>query len=156
MAYIIIIVFGPKQFVGSGFVRWLTLQGEGQIMLFLKHWHARDDAGRLLQISLAWVQYQSGRGTPILEDVHTPIPYLEARWILSLRRFLSQIDARFMLDKNYVAPLQRKHDEYLMTRIQDSAVLSNQEFLSVVYECHHSFRSIHHLWQFPRLSCAAA
>jgi hypothetical protein len=110
-------VFGPKQFAGSGFVRWLTLQGEGQIMLFLKHWQARDNAGRLLRIALAWVQYQSGRGTPILDDVHTSIPYLESRWIPSLRRFLAQIDARFVLDKTYVAPIQREHDEYLMTRI---------------------------------------
>jgi hypothetical protein len=103
-------------------------------MLFLKHWRARDDAGRLLRIALAWVQYQSGRGTPILDDVHYTIPYLESRWIPSLRRSLAQIDARFMLDKTYVAPIQREQDEYLMTHIQDSTVFSDRE-LHIMYCC---------------------
>jgi hypothetical protein len=100
MAYII--VFGPIQFAGSGFVRWLTLQGEGQIMLFLKHWRARDDAGLLLRIALGWVQYQSGRGIPILEDVHSRIPYLESRWNPSLRQFLAcPLHARQRLRRLY-------------------------------------------------------
>jgi hypothetical protein len=95
-------------------------------MLFMKHWRAHDDGGRLLRIALAWVQYQAGVGTPILDDVHPPIPFLEARWLPSLRLFLSQIDARIMLDKHYIAPLQREYDEYLMPRIMESAVFTDK------------------------------
>jgi hypothetical protein len=72
------IIFGPKQFAGSGFVQWLKMLGEGQVMMIIKHWRAHDDAGRLLRLALSWVQYQSGRGTPILDDVHALMPYLEA------------------------------------------------------------------------------
>jgi hypothetical protein len=49
------IIFGPKCLGGAGFIRWFTLQGEGQIMLFIKHWRAQDEVGRLLRIAVAWV-----------------------------------------------------------------------------------------------------
>ena len=111
MAYSI--VFGPKQLAGAGFIRWTTLQGEGQIMLFLKHWRTYDDVGRLLRVAVAWVQYQSGMDVSILSDVTTPLPYLEARWIPSLRRFLAQINAHITLDRSYIAPLQCVNDEYV-------------------------------------------
>jgi hypothetical protein len=91
-------------------------------MLFLKHWHCDKDAGRLLHVAVAWVQYQSGLDTPILEDVHMPLPYLEARWILSLRSFLAHVDAKLVLDKTYIALIQRQHDEYLMRHIIDTGI----------------------------------
>jgi hypothetical protein len=73
-------------------------------------------------VAVAWVQYQSGLDTPILEDLHTPLPYFEARWIPSLRSFLAHIDAKLVLDKTYIAPIQREHDEYLMRRIIDTGI----------------------------------
>jgi exonuclease III len=118
------ILFGPRKFGGGGFIRWYVLQGEGQILLFIKHWRCDEDAGRLLRIAVAWVQYQSGLDTPIFEDVHTPLPYLEARWLPSLRLFLAFIDAKLVLDKPYIAPLQRHNDEYLMRRILDTGIFS--------------------------------
>jgi hypothetical protein len=75
------ILFGPRKFGGGGFIRWYVLQGKGQILLFIKHWRCDEDAGRLLRVAVAWVQYQSGLDTPILEDVHTPLSYLEAHCI---------------------------------------------------------------------------
>jgi hypothetical protein len=59
-------------------------------MLFLKHWRANDAAGRLLRIAVAWVQYQSGVGLPIFANPELHIPYLESRWLPSLRQFLVQ------------------------------------------------------------------
>jgi hypothetical protein len=106
-----IILFGPKFLGGAGFIRWFTLQGEGQLMLFLKHWRASDDAGRLLRIAVAWVQYQYGVGLPILAHPKLHLPYMESHWLPSLRRFLAHIRGQLILDKTYIAPLQRDNDE---------------------------------------------
>jgi hypothetical protein len=32
------LLYGPTDYCGGGFIRWRWLQGEGQIMHFLKHW----------------------------------------------------------------------------------------------------------------------
>jgi hypothetical protein len=121
------ILFGPKFLGGAGFLRWLTLQGEGQILLFIKHWRAYDDAGRLLRVAVAWVQYQSGVGIPIFENPHLHLPYLESRWLPSMRAFLSQINGQLILDKTYVAPLQREQDEYIMSRVLETGVFTDHE-----------------------------
>jgi hypothetical protein len=121
------ILFGPKFLGGAGFIRWFTLQEEGQLMLFLKHWRANDDAGRLLWIAVAWVQYQSGVGIPIFAIPELHIPYLESRWLPSLRRFLAHIQGQLILDKPYIAPLQRDNDEYIMTRVLEAKIFTNFE-----------------------------
>jgi hypothetical protein len=43
------------------------------------------------------------------------IPYLESRWLLSLRRLLATIQGQLVLNKSFIAPLQRENDEYIMT-----------------------------------------
>jgi hypothetical protein len=116
------ILFGPRKLGGGDFIRWYEIQGEGPIMLFLKHWRCNEDDDRLLRVALACVQYQSGLDTPILEDVHTPLPYLESRWIPALWLFLSHIDAKLVLDSTYIAPHQRELNEYLMRRIIDTGL----------------------------------
>ena len=100
------VLYGPRLLGGQGFIRWYTLQGEGQTQLFIKFWRTPSQASMLLRVALAWVQYQSGRGLPILTDVHTPLPYLIARWIPALRTFLATIDGQIELDRNYIPALQ--------------------------------------------------
>jgi hypothetical protein len=121
------ILFGPKVLGGAGFIRWSTLQGEGQLMLFLKHWRANDDAGRLLRVAVAWVQYQSGVGFPIFAHPATNIPYLESRWLPSLRRFLATIQGKLILDRTYIAPMQRENDEYIMTRVLETQIFTDSD-----------------------------
>jgi hypothetical protein len=119
------ILFRPKFLGGAGFIRWFTLQGEGQLMLFIKHWRASDNAGRLLRIVVAWVQYQSGVGLPIFAYPELHLPYLESRWLPSIRRFLAHIKGQLILDKTFIAPLQRDNDEYIMSRVLDTKIFSD-------------------------------
>jgi hypothetical protein len=122
-----IILFCPKFLGGAGFIRWFTLQGGGQLMLFLKHWSAYDDAGRLLRITVAWVQYQSGVGLPIFAHPGLHLPYLESHWLPSLRQFLAHIKGQLIFDKTYIAPLQRGNDEYIMTRVIETQIFTEFE-----------------------------
>ena len=72
---------------------------------------------------MSWFQQQIGTSAPILEDVHTPLPHLESKWVASLRLFLSTIDASIRIDKADVKPLQRAHDFYIM-----DVIITSQEF----------------------------
>eukprot|EP00957_Ditylum_brightwellii_P022021 1661091-Ditylum_brightwellii.AAC.1 len=57
-------------------------------MNFVYHFQTNSDTTKLLQITLAWVQHQSGLGMSVLEDTQTELPYLVARWFPSLRTYL--------------------------------------------------------------------
>jgi hypothetical protein len=82
------ILYAPMSFAGGGFVHWYTLQGEGQIQQFLKHWRTDTMISRMLRIDLAWSQWQSGLSRPIINATATPLPHLECCWLRSLRNFL--------------------------------------------------------------------
>jgi hypothetical protein len=71
-----------------------------------KIWRTPCQASTLLHVTLAWVQYQTGRCTPILTDAHTPLPYLTTRWIPSLQTFLTSINGQIELGHNYIPALQ--------------------------------------------------
>ena len=62
------IMYGSKSLGGGGFIRLYTLQSEGQIQHFLKFWRTESDIHDMLEIDLAWCQYEAGISTPILED----------------------------------------------------------------------------------------
>ena len=82
---------------------------------------------------MSWFQQQVGTSAPILEDVHTPLPHLESKWIASLRLFLSTIDASIRLDKADVKPLQRAHDFYIMDVIITSQAFTAAEIRRLNY-----------------------
>jgi hypothetical protein len=125
------VLYGPRSLGGQGFIRWYTLQGEGQIQLFIKFWRTQSQASTLLRVALAWVQYQSGRSLPILTDVHTTLPYLTARWIPALRTFLATIDGQIELDRNYIPALQRHGDEHIMDKVVDSGAFTTLQLQQI-------------------------
>jgi hypothetical protein len=99
---------------GCGFVRWQTLQGEGQILLFVKHWRTNTIISKVLRIAISWCQWQSGLSSSILLDTKTPLPHLASRWIASLRRFLRHISASLRLSHPAVTLPERTSDIYIM------------------------------------------
>jgi hypothetical protein len=78
------ILHGPTHLADAGFLSLCTLQGEGQICVFLKFWRTHTPTSILLRTALAWTQYQSGISSPILSDVDADLPHLEPRFIPSL------------------------------------------------------------------------
>jgi hypothetical protein len=82
------LLFAPKDYAGGGFLHWAIIQGEGQILLFLKHWRTDTDLAAALQINVAWCQWQAGISQSLLMDTTSDIHYLEARWLPALRQSL--------------------------------------------------------------------
>jgi hypothetical protein len=69
--------YAPTHHAGCGFVRWQTLQGEGQIHLFMKHLRTDTIISQVLRIAISWCQWQSGLSTSILGNGYenaTPTP----------------------------------------------------------------------------------
>jgi len=106
--------YAPLSHAGCGFVRWSTLQGEGQIQLFLKHWRTSTTISQTLRIAIAWSQWQSGLSKSLINDTKTPLPHLESRWIKSLRKFLRKINASIHLDNPRTVPPERTKDIFIM------------------------------------------
>ena len=126
-------LFGPRSLAGAGFIPLYLVQGEGQILQFLKFWRTDTPTSRLLRVAVSWFQYQSGLGKPILTHVHQHLPHIESRWLPSLRGFLSRIKATIELDTPYIPPLQRQHDLYIMESVLSSGVFTPAEVCQLNY-----------------------
>jgi hypothetical protein len=106
--------YGPTDFCGGGFIRWRWLQGEVQIMHFLKHWRTDSQLGKTLRIAVSWYQNAAGVSWSLFDDVTTKVDYTHTRWLPSVRAFLGTIDGHFDLDKQYIPPPRLEFDVHLM------------------------------------------
>jgi hypothetical protein len=81
------LLFAPLEYGGGGFVHWDTIQGEGQILHFLKHWRTDTVISSTLRIDVAWCQWQAGTSRSILTATE-PILYRPVGFLRSKRRFI--------------------------------------------------------------------
>ena len=113
------IIYGPHCLGGAAFFHLYDIQGFGQVQHFLKFWRRpKSPQGTLFRILMAWAQFCTGIGVPILEDTkHPPLPHMELKWIASLRRYLADVDGSIHLDNPRIPQLQRQHDSYIMEKV---------------------------------------
>jgi hypothetical protein len=128
------ILYAPTSYAGGGFVHWYTLQGEGQIQQFLKHWRTNTMISRMLRIDLAWSQWQSGLSRPILTATSTPLPHLECRWLRSLRTFLHYSNSHLHVHQPFTQPIERIGDFHIMDYAIRSG-LFDEEALRLINYC---------------------
>jgi len=126
------ILFAPLEYGGGGFVHWDSIQGEGQILHFIKHWRTNTVISSTLRINVAWCQWQAGTSTSILTNT-TPIPYLEARWIPSFRDALHRCGATIITDESFIPSPERDDDVYIMDVVRQSNQFSDKDTKIVNY-----------------------
>jgi hypothetical protein len=129
------IVFAPIWYGGCGFLALYLIQGEGQILTFLKHWRTDSDSGNLLRIAVAWTQLHLGTSLSFLADTETSLPHMPGRWLCSLRTFLARINGSIELDQTFLPPIQRERDVYIMDMIIHRSTFSNTEIKLLNYCC---------------------
>ena len=127
------IIYGPMEYGGANFRRLYDQQGIAQVQLFLRHWRTSTTAGKLLRCVVEWAQYCVGTSNPLMEHVQEDLPHLESRWLSSLREYLAFINAGLQLDNTGVAPLERRHDEFIMDRILSSKKFNRSEIKRLNY-----------------------
>jgi hypothetical protein len=81
------------------------IQGSGQLLQLLKHFHIHSPFQKMWLIALHWAQLQSRFHIPLLHDPKVPAPHLESLYITSLREFLSSINGSIVTEHSYTIPL---------------------------------------------------
>ena len=127
------IIYGPADLGGACFRHPYCEQGIGQLLMFLKHWRSPGQASSLSRVALSWAQFQIGTGTSFLADCTTPLPHMEALWFASMRTFLQCIDGRIELDNDYILPIQRVHDLFLMDAVLQCKYFTSEEITQINY-----------------------
>jgi hypothetical protein len=82
-----------------------------------------------------WAQQCSGTGTSILRDTTTKLPHLECKWLASLRQFLQDIEGQIHLRHDFVEPLQRQQDSFLMDLATGTKKFGKAELRRINYCC---------------------
>eukprot|EP00957_Ditylum_brightwellii_P001338 104837-Ditylum_brightwellii.AAC.1 len=75
---------GPSHLGGVEFTPFYHLQGIQQVQNFLQYYRSNSNTSKLLQVTVAWLQYQSGWEVSVFEDTTMPMPHIESRWLPSL------------------------------------------------------------------------
>jgi hypothetical protein len=128
-----LIVYAPIGHGGCRLTPLYLMQGEGQILTFLKNWRTDTEAGRLLQIAVSWNQLHLGTSSCFLQDITSSLPHMPGRWLKSLRHFLAHINGSFELDNSFLPPPQQQHDKYIMDLVLKSAAFSDPEIKQINY-----------------------
>jgi hypothetical protein len=127
------LLYGPTDYCGGGFIGWRWLQGEGQIINFLKNWRTESQIGTTLRIAVAWYQQAAGVSWPLFDDVTTPVDYTHARWLPSLRAFLPTINGHLELDDPHIPLPKREFDVFLMDLVTRSCAFTADEARIINY-----------------------
>ena len=128
------VLFGPAYLGGTDFFHLYDDQGHGQVSTFLKSWRTPNShAGQMLRITVAWAQYCIGTSTSFLANTAQKLPHLESTWLAGLREYLHAVGGTLELDHNYVAPLQREHDQLIMDIVLQSNKFQPQQIRFVNY-----------------------
>lgn len=125
------VLYGPTHLGGAGFIKWYTVQGEGQIINFLQHWRTTTEVGLMLRIALYWAQHFAGISQPLLTDHNTNLTYVPSRWIMSLRDFLISINSRLHIYRPLIYPIQRQHDRLIMDVVDSISTFNRDQIESI-------------------------
>lgn len=128
------VLYGPTHLGGAGFVAWKTLQGEGQLITFIQHWRTTTKIGIMLQIAVAWAQLFAGTSKLLLNDQERYLDYVPAKWLLSIREFLSLIQGTLNIHQSISYPKQRQGDQLLMDIAHDSNIFTSHQ-LECINQC---------------------
>eukprot|EP00957_Ditylum_brightwellii_P057884 4388689-Ditylum_brightwellii.AAC.1 len=118
---------GPYKLAGAVFTTLVHVQGMEQIKNFMRHSRSDSNTSKLLRILLSWSQHHTGWHSSILLDVDSPLPHFEARWLKSLRQYLTKISAIIKIDEKYVYSNQQIFDKHIMPKVCKSGDFLDKE-----------------------------
>jgi len=109
------IVHGPAALGGMSLPTIFSEQSSGQLLYFTGHISLGDKTGKLLIISLSYLQLLSGSTHPILTQPFTKYSkWIENTWLNSLWAFLSKVGYSVTVSQQWLPVPPRKYDKGLM------------------------------------------
>jgi hypothetical protein len=110
------VVFGPTNFGGVGMRHLFTEMMEMKLNTVLSHIRANLTLGKSMRINIDYIQLTSGMTTPIFESSN-PIPYIEQNWLLHVRDYLIEINAKMQIENLWKIKPLRENDVILLDEI---------------------------------------
>jgi len=113
------IVFDPAALGGKELPTVYGTQSYGQLAYFTGHINLGDKTGKLLLISLTYLQLLSGSKYPILHQPYKHYSlWIEHTWLTSFWAFLSKVQYKVVVSNQWVPTIQRCNDHSLMDQFQ--------------------------------------
>jgi hypothetical protein len=120
------IVFGPTKYGGLAIPTVYSEQSYGQLAYFTGHVNLQDKTGKLLLISLSYLQLLSGSELSILQQPYLHYKWIEQVWLTSFWAFLSKARYKIVVRKEWLPTKARYNDKTLMTHFM-ALGYSNQQ-----------------------------
>ena len=92
-----------------------TKQGTEGTLMLLKHIRAETKLGEMMESSEAWHRVWAGTGEGFLENPKSPIPPMTRGWLINIREFLEQCDAK--IENGRSEKQIRQRDFFIMERL---------------------------------------
>ena len=108
------VLYGPTDFGGLEFPDIFTLQNQIQLDYLIKQLRWDKTVANDFLVTLDSVQLCSGLSSPILESTGLTIDYLDASYIIDLRRRLAEMGGGLWIESAWSPQLQREGDASLM------------------------------------------
>jgi hypothetical protein len=109
------IVFSPIRFGGLGIKSLYSIQGLGQLNLFVGHGRSKDKTSKLLLISLSYLQLAVGSSVNVFHL--SPKNYgrwVDSCWLVSFWTFITKLKLQVSVADQWIPSLTRAHDKNLM------------------------------------------
>ena len=108
------VVFAPLHLGGLGWLSMTTIQAQETITIALRHIKADDTVGKLLKISLQFLQFLAGTTTPVLEMEDQIPAYVRKSWVYSLHKTLVDNALKLRIHDSWTPFLCRNNDVAIM------------------------------------------
>ena len=107
---------GTERYGGLNISPLSTHQGYKHIQLLIGSMRNGDSGGDLAIQSLEYSQLEGGTSTSILHPVQGEPreKWLQKTWLTSIRKTLLDCDGKINIQKEWIPPLQRQNDKYIM------------------------------------------
>ena len=110
--------FGPIEMGGLGLVDLRTEGGIEMLKYFRHTIYSGTEVGDMLLMHVQTSQLESDQPISLLTDPTIYIPYLTAPWVMSLRKFMSNLMIEIALTQTLTLSLKSATDEFIMPQAQ--------------------------------------
>ncbi len=136
------IVFGPAVLGGIGLPTVYSEQSFGQLAYFTGHISLADKTGKLLLVSLSYLQLISGCERPILQQSYKRYQkWVEPVWLMSLWAFLTKTKYQIKIKQEWLPSRPRYNDHSLMDHFMKLGFSDTQ--LGILNRCRLYLQVIH-------------
>ena len=119
------IVFGPQEFGGLGLPHLFTQMMGMKLESLIAHIRSQTELGKSMMVNINYIQLISGRSEHFMES-NDNIDYVDSNWILHLRKFMLEINAKIEIRNLWTINKLRENDVILMNAFGKLNVNTNE------------------------------